>query len=42
MLLLLFLLYGRVGITYIAGNNQDTKITFLLQNAFKSPILWCV
>ena len=38
MLLLLVLLYCRVGITCIAGNNQDTKITLLLQNTLKSPI----
>lgn len=38
MLLLLFLLYCRVGITYVAGSNQDTKIIFYLKNGLKSPI----
>lgn len=38
MLLLLVLLYCRVGITCIAGNNQDTKITLLLQKTLKSSI----
>lgn len=38
VLFLLFLVYCRVAITYVAGNKQDIKIVFLLQNALKSPI----
>lgn len=38
MLFLLFLVYCRVAITYVAGNKKETKIVFLLQNALKSPI----